>query len=99
MKNITLYHGSAKKIEKFFSNVKGMGLYLSESFDVANDYLMMQSGNELGTYGYIYTVTINESQIEFTNDIDQLEKSDKVLFDGQYYRIDNCELYNITELN
>lgn len=99
METITLYHGSVNKIEKMNDN--RWGIYFSPSIETANDYIFSQADNKAGEYGFIYKVEINESDIMVTEDIDQLEKSDNVLFcieDG-YYRIDKPSRYNIVEMS
>ncbi len=93
-----LYHGSHNKIEKLDDNL--WGIYLTNDISIANDYLFSQSDNQIGEYGFIYEVEILESELMPTDDIDQLEKSEGVLFcneDG-YYRIDNPTKYNFREL-
>lgn len=95
----TLYHGSLTKI---IPDNNRWGIYLSESVEIANDYIMIQSDNAVGEYGYVYSVEIDEKDLVFTDDIDQLAKCvPGILYnieDG-YYRIDNPEKYQWNELS
>lgn len=90
-----LYHGSQKEITNFTDS---KSIYFTDDLNVANDYIFLQGNEELGDYGFIYSIEINESEIQFTEDIDQIEKSKNVLFDGNYYKIDNITNYKISEV-
>lgn len=98
---ITLYHGSLKKIESFKDDVQAGGLYLTSSIQIANNYIVSQGDDETGEYGYIYKVEVESSEIIETDDIDQAEKTNSVLFskEEEYYRIDKCSKYSIVEMS
>lgn len=98
MPNITLYHGSAKKIENFDDN--GWGMYFTPSIEIANEYICMQADNATGEYGFIYKVEIDENMVVTTEDIDQLGKCIGVLYSSKenYYRIDCPSKFTIIEM-
>lgn len=100
MSSITLYHGSAKKIEKF-EDYGLSGLYFTPSIDLASEYIANQANNAIGDYGFIYKVEILTSDIVITDDIDQLSKCEAVLHSEEenYYRIDCSSKFNIMELS
>lgn len=95
---ITLYHGS---LNEMIPDNTRWGIYLTDSVEVANMYIVSQADNAIGEYGHIYAVEINEVDIVVTSDIDQLAKSSGVLYsiDENYYRIDLPEQYAFRELS
>lgn len=100
MSTITLYHGSAKKIEKF-EDYGVSGLYFAPSIELAAEYIANQADNAIGDYGFIYKVEVSISNVVTTEDIDQLIKCDTVLHseDENYYRIDCPSKYAIAEMS
>lgn len=95
---ITLYHGS---LNEMIPDNNRWGIYLTESMECANMYIIAQAGDATGEYGHIYSVQIDEKDIIVTSDIDQLAKSSGVLhsIDENYYRIDLPEQYAFRELS
>ena len=99
MNTITLFHGSANKIENF---IKGrmQGMYFTENIKEANDYILAQADGKTGSYGFIYKVVIDKSNIELTDDIDNSIYSENIYYSPEetYYRIDNMDKYELIEL-
>lgn len=95
--SITLYHGSFNEVSPHAES----SMYFTPSIAEANDYNVAQSGNKEGEYGHIYKVTIPFKDIEFTHDIDNSVKRNKVLYSPQekYFRIDNPTKYKIDRVD
>lgn len=64
-----IYHGSYKKIENF----NEAPIWCSDLFETANNYILCQSEGKEGSFGYMYELEIEESDIVFVEDFSAVD--------------------------
>ena len=101
-KKITLFHGSFDEIKEVkHKRNRVQGLYFTPSFVEANDYVVAQSENQEGEYGYIYKVKIPIKDMQIVNNIDNGTHYEKPIYspEERYFRIDKMESYQLEKVD